>query len=65
MQNQMHKTLELLQYDFPLHFAVAERVAALDPDSLNDVKRFFMMGCWGAGAGGASPLNALIYIGSA
>jgi hypothetical protein len=55
MQNQMHKTLELLQYDFPLHFAVAERVAALDPDSLNDVKRFFMMGCWGAGGRGSIP----------
>jgi hypothetical protein len=34
MQNQMHKPLELLQYDFPLHFAVAERVAALAADSL-------------------------------
>jgi hypothetical protein len=34
MQNQMHKQLELLQYDFPLHFAVAERVAALAADSL-------------------------------
>jgi hypothetical protein len=55
MQNQMRKMLELLQYDFPLHFAVAERVAALDPDSLNDVKRFFMMGCWGAGGRGSIP----------
>jgi hypothetical protein len=34
MQNQMHKPLELLQHRFPLHFAVAERVAAIAADSL-------------------------------